>query len=127
MNQTAAIVILAIFALMVLASVSARRDLFRPRARYLIAIGTVGGIVYAFAQKMTDQSHAVLYAIGAGLFAGFAAVRTLDWLYNPKKHEIDHVVPWSRGGGNEADNLKVIPKARNRAKSNRSPWWDIFG
>ncbi|HKM99457.1 MAG TPA: HNH endonuclease signature motif containing protein [Candidatus Binataceae bacterium] len=47
--------------------------------------------------------------------------------YDPQKHEIDHVVPHSRGGMSTADNLRVIARARNRAKSDRSPWWDVFG
>jgi hypothetical protein len=47
--------------------------------------------------------------------------------YDPKKHEIDHVVPHSRGGMSTADNLKVIAKATNRSKSAKSPWWDVLG
>jgi hypothetical protein len=46
--------------------------------------------------------------------------------YDPKKHHIDHVVPYSRGGSSKADNLRVLEKERNLAKSDRSPWWDVF-
>jgi uncharacterized membrane protein YfcA len=47
--------------------------------------------------------------------------------YDPKKHEIDHVVPHSRGGVSRADNLRVIARARNRSKSAKVPWWDVLG
>lgn len=35
--------------------------------------------------------------------------------------EIDHVVPWSRGGGNEPENLRVSCRSCNRQKYNRDP------
>jgi hypothetical protein len=47
--------------------------------------------------------------------------------YNPRRHHIDHVVPHARGGSNKADNLRVLDSERNLAKSDRSPWWDVFG
>jgi hypothetical protein len=47
--------------------------------------------------------------------------------YNSREYEIDHVVPHSKGGTSTADNLKVIPRARNRTKGAKSPWWDAFG
>ena len=46
--------------------------------------------------------------------------------YNPRKHHIDHVVPYSRGGGSRADNLRVLDSEKNLAKSDRAPWWDVF-
>lgn len=47
--------------------------------------------------------------------------------YNPRIHDLDHVVPFSRGGSNTADNLQVIERRRNRAKGAKSPWWDLLG
>jgi hypothetical protein len=47
--------------------------------------------------------------------------------FNPQKDEIDHLVPFSRGGSSTFDNLKVISKKQNREKADKSPWWDIFG
>lgn len=47
--------------------------------------------------------------------------------FNPRIHEIDHVVPFSRGGSNTADNLRVVERERNRSKSAKSPWWDLLG
>lgn len=47
--------------------------------------------------------------------------------YDPRKHHIDHIIPHARGGGNKADNLRVLESERNLAKSDRSPWWDFFG
>ena len=47
--------------------------------------------------------------------------------YNARIHDLDHVVPFSKGGSNTADNLRVIERSTNRAKGARSPWWDLLG
>jgi hypothetical protein len=47
--------------------------------------------------------------------------------FNRRKQELDHVVPFSRGGSHTTDNLRVIEKRANRAKGDASPWWDVFG
>jgi hypothetical protein len=47
--------------------------------------------------------------------------------FNPKKHEFDHEIPFSRGGSNTRDNIRVVEKRLNRSKGNRTPWWDLLG
>lgn len=47
--------------------------------------------------------------------------------YNRRRHDIDHVVPFSRGGNNSIDNLRVTTRRVNRSKQDKSPWWDLFG
>ena len=47
--------------------------------------------------------------------------------YNRRKHEFDHVVPYSKGGNNSADNLRVVDRAVNRRKGASPPWWDVLG
>ena len=47
--------------------------------------------------------------------------------YNSRRDEIDHEVPFSRGGSHTADNLRVVDKRVNRSKGNQSPWWDLLG
>ncbi len=47
--------------------------------------------------------------------------------YNSRDLEIDHVVPFSKGGSSTEDNLRVIPRRENRAKGAKSPWWDLPG
>lgn len=47
--------------------------------------------------------------------------------YDPQLHELDHVVPFSKGGGNTADNLQVIDRHANRVKGGKAPWWDLLG
>jgi hypothetical protein len=41
--------------------------------------------------------------------------------YDPAKHHIDHVWPFSRGGSHTADNLRVIAKKKNLKKGARRP------
>ena len=141
-----AILLFAAFAVMLLSSITARRDLIRQRLRYLAAMLGIGMLTFGIASKFTEQPKALLIALLAGIILGskfrprhsryisrrdrrkvVAEFERSGERYDPKKHEIDHVIPYSRGGGNTADNLKVISKAKNRAKSNRSPWWDVFG
>lgn len=41
--------------------------------------------------------------------------------YDSTKHHIDHVWPFSRGGSNTLDNLRVIPKEKNLRKGAKRP------
>jgi hypothetical protein len=41
--------------------------------------------------------------------------------YDPKQHDIDHVVPFSRGGSHSEENLRVLPKKDNRRKGAKMP------
>lgn len=47
--------------------------------------------------------------------------------FNSRTHEVDHVVPFRRGGSHTFDNLRVIEKSKNRSKGAKSPWWDVLG
>ena len=37
--------------------------------------------------------------------------------YAPDRHEVDHRIPWSLGGGNELSNIQVLHRLCNRTKS----------
>jgi|SRR5271157_3368413 len=41
--------------------------------------------------------------------------------FDPEKHHIDHVWPFSRGGSHTVDNLRVIEKKRNLRKGAKRP------
>jgi hypothetical protein len=45
--------------------------------------------------------------------------RGLKW--DPAKHHIDHVVPFSRGGDSSARNLRVVEKQKNLRKGSKMP------
>jgi hypothetical protein len=47
--------------------------------------------------------------------------------FNPRTHEIDHTIPFSKGGSHTVDNLCVVDKGQNRSKGATTPWWDLFG
>ncbi len=36
--------------------------------------------------------------------------------FNRRNHEIDHVLPFARGGGNDEDNLQVLTRKENRSR-----------
>ena len=44
--------------------------------------------------------------------------------YNRRLHEIDHVHPYSMGGGNYANNLQVLHRRKNRSKGAKTNWRD---
>jgi hypothetical protein len=95
------------------------------------------GVIVAQAFKL-QGSEAVLTAwIVAGLAAATAKRRSRHipsrvrrqvierdlrgQKYDPKKHHIDHVWPYSRGGSHAADNLRVLEKAANLKKGANMP------
>jgi hypothetical protein len=41
--------------------------------------------------------------------------------FDPTVEELDHVVPFSKGGGHTEDNLWIIPRKANRAKGDKMP------
>lgn len=41
--------------------------------------------------------------------------------FDPEKHHIDHVWPFSKGGSNSADNLRIIEKKKNLQKGAKRP------
>jgi hypothetical protein len=41
--------------------------------------------------------------------------------FDPRKHHMDHVWPFSKGGSHTVDNLRVIAKARNLKKGAKRP------
>jgi hypothetical protein len=41
--------------------------------------------------------------------------------FDPEKHHVDHVWPFSRGGSHTADNLRVIGKKKNLRKGAKRP------
>jgi hypothetical protein len=46
--------------------------------------------------------------------------------FNSRFHEIDHIVPFSKGGNETEDNLRVMERKRNRSKGAKAPWWDLL-
>ncbi len=112
----------------------------------LIIIGASFYLTYriAISKLQGNQSEALLIAVIAAVIANelFSKKRTrhipaserrkaiarfereTGEKYNPKKHEIDHIAPFSRGGNNIANNLRVIPKKENRKRGNRNRWWE---
>ena len=42
--------------------------------------------------------------------------------FNRRIHELDHVHPYSRGGGNAEDNVQVLPRKKNRSKGAKPGW-----
>lgn len=47
--------------------------------------------------------------------------------FQPGEHEIDHVIPYAKGGDNAQYNLRVLAVKENRSKGKKSPRWDLIG
>jgi hypothetical protein len=47
--------------------------------------------------------------------------------YDASKHHLDHRWPFSKGGSNTTDNLRVIPKSENLKKGARRTKWREMG
>jgi len=41
--------------------------------------------------------------------------------YDPKRHHLDHIVPYSMGGDTSIENLRVLPKEANLKKRAKMP------
>ena len=41
--------------------------------------------------------------------------------YDPAKHHLDHIWPFSKGGSHTTDNIRVIPKEKNLKKGAKRP------
>jgi len=81
---------------------------YRKRSRYIRARD----------KRLTEARHALEWDRNP---------ETRDKPYRRKQFEIDHRVPYSRGGSNKAHNLKLIPKKENRRKGAKMPsLWDRF-
>ncbi|MGH6887636.1 MAG: HNH endonuclease [Rhizomicrobium sp.] len=47
--------------------------------------------------------------------------------FDPSKHHIDHIWPFSRGGSHTTDNLRVIHRKQNLRKGAKRPrLWDMW-
>ena len=134
--------------LMLLRSIYGRRHAIATIGRWMFIALSFYAVTFAIALRITaDFQKALLYAFVVEIVAGIlwrprrrsrhlparhsrVAIerfqRSTGKKYNPRKHEIDHVIPYSRWGSNTADNLRVVDRDRNREKSARSTWWDVF-
>jgi hypothetical protein len=96
---------------------------------------------------MTQVQHAAMpVAMTVGILAGLVAdlfvparsrhiptgtrrAIVSDWerkhgrKFSAREYELDHDVPFSRGGSSTRDNLRVRSRRYNRAKGARRPWW----
>ncbi len=137
-------------------SIHRRREAIRHKFRVLIGHFVIPlGAYFAAADYLAQAGRPTLESIAIGLaVAGFFVVladrtiprrrsrhvprierrkaiarfeRGTGERYDPRLYDIDHVVPFSRGGSNTADNLRVVSRSKNRSKGARSPWWDLLG
>lgn len=132
-------------------SLDKRRDALRHKLRILLR-GEAAYILVSFLGiEFCEQQHMdPLIGLIAGIFAGMIVVaraprrsrhipaqvrrrviaqfeKKTGTKFDPAVHEIDHIVPFAKGGGHTFDNLRVLTKGDNRQKSDKSPWWDILG
>jgi hypothetical protein len=146
-NQQLLIFIGILAAVPVLLGIRRRREGIHYRLRKVII---VEGIYLGLAYLMLRNGQPPLECILAGLVAAFvvnsfikprsryisASVKRkaraefelkTGTKFNPRKHEYDHEVPFSRGGSHTTDNVRVVERNKNRSKGAKSAWWDVLG
>lgn len=121
--------------------------------RYKIMVLIVYFVVYLIMTSiLTKQGIPPLEAFIVSVLAGFGSARVLvkppnkdrripksvrrqviardltskGFKWDPTKHHIDHMVPFSRGGDNSPRNLRVIEKDKNLRKGGKLPRFRDF-
>jgi len=99
-----------------------------------------GGIIVAV-KSGHSMLESILFGALLGIAAGFVLVRPPErsrrippyvrravvaraltgTSFDPEIHHIDHIVPFSRGGDNSIQNLRVVPKAYNLRRGAKMP------
>ena len=146
-DQRTLYIVAAVVVFFLLVSIRRRREAIRHRIRRVIAVeGTYLGVAYVLAQIGRTGVESLLGGIVAALIVNQfmpgrsrhipASVRRrkiADYelrtgkKFNSRKHELDHEVPFSKGGSHTEDNLRVVEKKKNRSKGAKAPWWDLLG
>ena len=88
-----------------------------------VVAGIICGLVII--NRAPKRSRNIPRPVRREVIAGFE--KATGEKYDGSRHHIDHKVPFAKGGSHTLDNLEVLPRSKNLAKSNRSPWWDVLG
>jgi hypothetical protein len=84
----------------------------------VIAISGMAGLAaFGFRKKKTRRTRHISKSVKRAVISRDLKGET----YDSTRHHIDHVWPFSKGGSNTADNLRVIPKERNLKKGAKRP------
>lgn len=119
-----------------------KQDLIRFKLRRcgIFLICYAGGIIFAQKSGYSMQESVVFGAL-LGIAAGFVFVRPPDRNrripagvrraviardlkgvpFDPKIHHLDHIVPFSKGGDNSVENLRVVSKTENLRRGASMP------
>ena len=144
--ENIAYAMVTLFVALVVMALYRRRELVAQKLRQGFFMMTCAVLAFWISKQFTDDNvRAALIMVLVELVVGYwyrprrsryisrverrkviARFERSGQRYNSKRHHIDHVVPYSRGGSNRADNLRVLERERNLAKSDRAPWWDVF-
>jgi 5-methylcytosine-specific restriction endonuclease McrA len=75
--------------------------------------------------KPPKKERRIPKAVRRAVIARDLTSKGLKW--DPERHHIDHVVPFSRGGDHSTRNLRVMEKQRNLSKADKMPsFWDFL-
>jgi hypothetical protein len=109
--------VVAITVYLVMAIVLSRQGLPAVEA---VLLGALAGLGSAWLLvKPPARERRIPKGLRRQVIARDLTSKGLKW--DPAKHHIDHVVPFSRGGDNSLRNLRVVEKKRNLRKGGKMP------
>jgi hypothetical protein len=135
-DQRFVYIIVAVVFFLLLVSIRRRREAILHRVRRGIVVeGIYVGVAYVMVQAGRTTIEALLGGIVAGLVVNQMIsgrsrhiptsvrrkkIREYELRtgkkFNPRKHELDHEVAFSKGGSHTEDNLRVVEKGKNRSR-----------
>lgn len=108
--------------------------------RGLLSSGIIGaGLAFLVLRETGNQETAAVVAILSGVAAAqltparsryipkrvrraaIAKFEATGQKYDSKVHDLDHIVPFARGGGHTVDNLRVVDRRKNRSRGKKMP------
>ena len=107
-----------------IAAITLANQRLPPIEAVIVAIFTGLGFAWLLVHPPKNERR-IPKAVRRAVIVRDLTSKGIEW--DPQRHHIDHVVPFSRGGDHSARNLRVLEKERNLRKGGKMPtFWDFL-